>query len=87
MATYGENYPGWSNTEIGIYESITEYTAAYDDDEGKALFHAAYFELDRDWDDIKAIRAEVEQYFLEEYEIDIEEDFDWDDWRDWYDSQ
>lgn len=59
-----------------------------DDAVAKALYHEAYFSPGM-WDaeQRNAIREELREYLLEYYNYDFDEGFDWDAWREAYESQ
>ncbi len=57
-----------------------------DDDHLQALFDAAMFDTDRTSTERDAIYDELVSYLWDEYQIDFEEVFDWEDYREWYDS-
>lgn len=70
----------WEETVDHIpVKAIAEFS-----DEGAELFRTAFVDHDIDSDARKSARAEFAE-LLEDYNFDIA-DFDWDAWRDWYES-
>ena len=68
-----------------IWEHTAEYLPIPEVGEAAELFKAAFVDLEIDSEARKAAREEFAD-LMESYSFDIA-DFDWDAWRDWYDSQ
>ncbi len=74
----------WSTIERELWEPFEE---ALDDPAAQALFNEAYFEPGVwDKDQISAIREELHNYMMDNYDIDFEAVFDWEAWREMYDG-
>lgn len=50
------------------------------------LFDKAFFDPSTTKEERESSREALIDYLWNEYEIDFEEAFDWEDYRDWYDS-
>ena len=79
--------PGhWSEPEMQMYhDAFGEYAAMAEDRTLQLLFDAALFEemTPRERDDVYAA---LQDYLWDEYEIDFDDVFDWEDYREWYSS-
>lgn len=57
----------------------------YYDQNAQILFHEAMFNFGAWTDDQReAIQDMMHDYFVEEYDIDFDEYFDWEGYREWY---
>lgn len=76
----------WDDLEFDIYDDLMRGMPieALNDTELQDLFNEALFSglphLGDKYDELKL-------YLWDEYGIDFNEDFDWDSYREWYDSQ
>lgn len=84
---FGFNVPrGWDDKEAGLYEKFVDRAdIAPDDERLKGLFHEAQFE-GHAGPSYFAIKDELDQYLKDEYDIDFDDVFDWDNYEDWYDA-
>lgn len=71
----------WSNTEHFLWDSAF---GEFNDPTAQALFHAGYFDQDYTTAERAAIRAELDRYLDDEYDIDFDDVFDWESWRESY---
>lgn len=84
---YFDASQNWDETQNTLFDAIIgDSASAADDPYLEGLLHTAFFEpgIDRD------TREETYQYLVEylwdEYEIDFEDVFDWEEYREWYDN-
>lgn len=76
----------WDDREFDMFDDLMRGMPleSLNDTELQDLFHDALFSghehLGQEFDDLK-------DYLWDEYGIDFSEDFDWDAYRDWYDSE
>lgn len=87
--------PDWPS-DIGWEQVTTEYfqdsfhadedmLGALDgDDRLHDLFDTAFFDMDASHEERMDARDEVREYMMDEYGLDIDEVFDWQQWRDDY---
>lgn len=62
-------------------------SGAFDDPVAQTLFNEAYFSPGSwDSDQISAIRDELANYLMDEYGVDFDAVFDWEEWREAYES-
>lgn len=79
---------GWDDSQ----ENLVEYVAMLNDNNFVGDEHAldlidrAFFDMDISHGERDVARAEAAFYFYDEYDIDIFDVWDWDDYRDWYDA-
>ena len=79
----------WSRTELDLFVD-----AVYDGSEPEVLadmhlrelFDDALFDMDLSKQDRDDAYDELVDYLWNEYGIDFEENFDWEGYREWYDS-
>lgn len=57
-----------------------------DDETLKYFFDAAWFDTDISADERYAARELLDEYLDAEYDLDIDEEMDWEVWRAWYDA-
>lgn len=81
---------GFRALENDLWDSIAA-SGRFDfggDDVARALYHEAYFNPGAwDADQRAAIREELQEYLLTYYDYNFDEGFDWDAWREAYESQ
>lgn len=76
----------FSEREYGMwYDFAGGMEDVYSDQSAQTLFHEALFNFG-EWSDAQreAIEDMMFDYFLEEYGIDFEDQFDWESYREWY---
>lgn len=79
---------GWDSKEYELFDDVLGgEQEIMEDRELQFLFHEAYFDRDLFGEYRATFQDGLEEYLWEEYGIDFDLDFDWDDYRDWYDSQ
>lgn len=78
----------WEYEERQLYEDLLGgERESFEDRELQDLFHDALFDLDIDREEREHAYDDLVDYLYEEYGIDFEADFDWEGYREWYDSQ
>lgn len=75
---------GWSQREANLYADAFSPIGAFDDPVAQALFNEGYFNRDIPADDRSAIREALNDYMLQEYDVEFNDIFDWDAWREAY---
>ena len=86
---YERDYPkDWSQFEIEQWEAITEWSNARYDDSLQALYHESLFNFDSglSYDERTAIREHLNELLEDDWGIDFDAEFDWEDYRAWYDT-
>ncbi len=73
----------WANDALG--ESLGDVWNA--DTWGQQLLHLAYYDMDLSYDLRVSARDAFDDYLDAYYDADLDDIFDWDDWREWYDAQ
>lgn len=73
----------WANNALG--EELGEEWQA--DNWGQQLLYTAYYDNDLSPDLRYAAQEGFDNYIDAYYEVDFDEIFDWDAYREWYDSQ
>lgn len=79
----------WSARESSLFDDFAEKSETagiHDDQMLQALYDAALFDFDISHEDRLAIRETLKDYVWEEYGIDFDDVFDWESWRENYDS-
>jgi hypothetical protein len=72
----------FSHTESYLWQDA--FGETFRDQTAEALFHAAYFDQDYTTDERVQVRRALQEYMAEEYDIDFDEQFDWEAWRESY---
>lgn len=75
----------FSRTEGMLWDDFA-IKSVYNDPVAQALFHSAYFDQSVSQDDRAAIRDALNDYMADEYNIEFQEVFDWDTWRENYEG-
>jgi hypothetical protein len=76
----------WDTDEKELWDDFVEIDPRLgEDDYAQILFHEAYFDLDIPPDDRDNYHDSLEQY-LEEFGIDFDDTFDWEGYREWYET-
>lgn len=73
----------WANDALG--ESLGEIWEA--DSWGQQILYTAYYDTDLSPDLRYAAQEALDNYIDQYYDADFDEIFDWDAYREWYDSQ
>lgn len=84
-----ENLPSeWSDTEAELFQPLVSESegALANDRLAQALYDEAMFNMDLSRDDRFDIMETLRDYLWEEYEIDFDDIFDWEGWREVYDT-
>jgi hypothetical protein len=77
----------WDTAERDIYESLLGGESEIMSDSRLMMdFHESLFDLDLDKDLRSQFQADLEDYLWDQYGIDFDMEFPWDDYREWYDS-
>lgn len=76
---------GWDDSIAHMWDSVTHGQSWAGDDYAKSLFATAYV------DDVDPAvrgyaREALSDWFQEEYGLDWDDQFDWESWREWYNS-
>lgn len=83
-----EDAEQWSNDEQRLFTAMLEGdVGAYGDTHLQSLFDRAMFDPTPDPSQRQAAYDELLSYLWDEYHIDFEEMFDWEDYREWYETQ
>jgi hypothetical protein len=72
----------WSATEDLLWNDA--FGSQFNDQTAQALYHAAYFDQDYSTDERVQIRQAFADYLADEYDIDFDDVFDWETWRESY---
>lgn len=56
----------------------------FEDTTAQALFHAAYFDQSYSTDERVQVRRALDEYLADVYDIDFDDVFDWEAWRESY---
>jgi len=75
--TWGERF----NDPDDIYAILWSEDPSIQDEHANELFREAFFEKNQD------AYQELVDYMWDEYDMDFEELWDWEDWKEWYDAQ
>jgi len=77
----------FGNVENYLWQDA--FGGEFHDPVAEALFHEAYFVRDSSFspDELSAIRDNLQAYMVDEYGINFAEEFDWQTWREGYESQ
>lgn len=77
----------WSYIEFGLFDNMANgYLPMYEDRQLQALYDAALFNHDIASSDRAAIVNGLREYMWDEYGIDFDDIFDWEAYRESYDS-
>jgi hypothetical protein len=77
---------GWEEEVAHLWDDVTVGDGWEHDSYGKMLFETAYVERDVSPDVRAAAREMLESWFEDRYGYAFDEQFDWDDWREWYET-
>lgn len=88
---YGDDYDlpsEWYEAEKELFDDLVGGRADIGGDGYlQALFDAAMFDDSYAWNERQAVYDALIDYLQDEYGIYFEDVFDWEDYREWYDSQ
>lgn len=77
----------WPDIERELYDDIVHGDPIIGEDRGlQMLFDEAMFDMELPPWDRDAVYEAMLDYLWDEYGIDFEMDFDWEAYREWYDS-
>lgn len=77
----------WSDIEFRLYESVAENNASlYTDRWAQTLYDFALFDHDVTQFDRSAALAALRDYMWDTYGLDFDQEFDWDGFREAYDT-
>lgn len=77
----------WGETESRLFEDLLAGDSALENDRlAQALYDEALFNFDLSAEDRRDIMDTLRDYLWEEYEIDFDDVFDWESWRELYDT-
>lgn len=73
----------WSDTENILWQDA--FGSEFNDPVAQAMYHSAYFEPGT-WDSsqVSAIREALADYLSDTYDLEFDEVFDWEAWRESY---
>lgn len=75
----------FSNSEYAFWYETTHLSPeAYSDVYAQNMFHEAFFNFENENEARGAVQEILEDYLWEEYELDFDELFDWEGYREWY---
>lgn len=87
---YGYESEQWSDAERGLWDDLTDnHPGLFNDEQGQFLFHEAMFDTQLWEGENVETRQELEEQmkdYLDGWDIDFDQDFDWDTYGEWYDS-
>lgn len=72
----------WSPTEDMLWRGA--FGDEFNDQTAQALFHAGYFDQSYETSERVQIRQALDDYLGEMYDLDFDEVFDWEAWRESY---
>lgn len=80
--------PGYfDDDEADIYWDMAEHDQdLLYDDTFELLVHSAMFDMELSAENRAALYEAMTEYLEDNYDLIFEEIFDWEDYRDWYDS-
>lgn len=80
------DYPDeWDSAEAEMFYDLTDgIDAMLEDQTLQALFHDGLFADDYSPDEQQAIFETLVDYFYEEYDLEFNQEFDWEAFREWY---
>lgn len=77
----------WDDTETTVYEQlIGDEPEILEDSRLQMDFHGALFDRDLNAETRSYFYDDLIEYLWQEYGIDFELDFDWEAYRDWYET-
>lgn len=86
MSEFSSEFEDWSDTEYNLYADLLGDDPDLIDDERLQIeFHEALFDRELDAETREEIYNDLLDY-LDELGIDFEAEFDWIEYREWYDA-
>jgi hypothetical protein len=77
----------WDPDERDMWDDFVELDPRLgNDDYAQIMFHEAYFDREVNPSERDDFHDSLAAYLAEHYDIDFDEVFDWEDYRDWYES-
>lgn len=77
---------GWDESIAYLWDDATNGDAWHNQDYAKRLFETAY--IDNVSPEVRAYaRNQLVDWFRDTFDLDWDDEFDWDSWRDWYNNQ
>ena len=77
----------WDADETEMWDDFVELDGRLaNDDFAQIMFHEAFFDLDINPEERDQYYEQLTEYLASGYEIDFDETFDWEDYRDWYEA-
>jgi hypothetical protein len=84
MAKWSENL-GWSRTQTRMYSEMAQQERSlYKDSFAQKLFTLGWFDMNTDYDTRKRARGFLTKWMRDEYGVDFDAVFDWNEWRERY---
>lgn len=80
------NPQGWDTQVAHLWDDATNGAGWEHDDYGKMLFDTAYIDEYASTSAKQVARDMLREYFEDQYGIDWDDAFDWEAFRDWYES-
>lgn len=80
--------PEWSEEEKELFDHLLENNRdAHFDRQLEDLFDEAFFRRGVSREDRNSAYMELNEYLADEYGIDFDDVFEWENYREWYDAQ
>ena len=89
MPDFGSaEYEDWSFTEQNLWDQVTNsHPELAGDREAEMYYHLGYFsDGDLSGKDMQIMQDALINYLNDNYDIDWDQEFDWEDYREWYDA-
>lgn len=81
------NTKNWDDAPAHLYDDLMHnHPDGWEDQFGKMLFDIAFINPDESPDVNATARDMFREWLQDEYNIDLDSEFDWDAWREWYSS-
>jgi len=75
---FGENEGRLYDSTFGFDDEMAN------DDMLQLLYHEAFFDFDLTREEMEAAQQALNDYCMDEYDFDFDENFDWEEYRDYY---
>ena len=84
----GANYSKWSRTEQALWDEVEEQLPlmAREDSTVRFLYDLAFFDFSLSTSDRRHARLVLSEYLWDEYGVDFDEVFDWEEYRNRYEA-
>lgn len=77
----------WSEEQASMYDDLVNANPAIAGDQQlQFLYQEALFDMELSPPDRQIIIDMLDEYLMDEYGIDFDDMFDWQNYREWYDS-